>query len=337
MEEDGALLRGCGCRGSAGHLHLKCIVDMCMRKNEFELWQRCPTCHQKWFGNLGMGIARQRYEIFQLPEIPSTPSDIMLSAAFYAEQLAVNGVSLPEAEEVAQGAIEYSRRRNLPGLTTAEREIYTVLCTDTLAQVYKRMGRYADALPLAQYVLARERSRRNGQSSDDHDALAALGSVANLHLEMENYDQAAPLLQECVDGLTVLLGSMHQSTLGAIANLAQCFAKMRNYTAALPLAQQSLKGFTTVQGGQHPNAMQAAVLLDEVATGLGSCASEQPRPGPAIHPVPGGGGACAKCGAAGAKKVCSRCKGVCYCSRDCQKADWKQHKKQCKVLAAQLK
>ena len=28
-------------------------------------------------------------------------------------------------------------------------------------------------------------------------------------------------------------------------------------------------------------------------------------------------------------KVCSKCKNQHYCSRDCQRADWKQHKKVC--------
>ena len=27
---------------------------------------------------------------------------------------------------------------------------------------------------------------------------------------------------------------------------------------------------------------------------------------------------------------CSRCKKVNYCSKECQRSDWKQHKKQCK-------
>jgi len=52
---------------------------------------------------------------------------------------------------------------------------------------------------------------------------------------------------------------------------------------------------------------------------------------------------CANCGVEGDKNMmcCSRCKGTNYCSSDCQKSHWKQHKKICKLLnvgaAAQVK
>jgi len=40
---------------------------------------------------------------------------------------------------------------------------------------------------------------------------------------------------------------------------------------------------------------------------------------------------CQKCGGAGKPKLlfCGRCKGVSYCSADCQRADWKTHKGTC--------
>ena len=38
---------------------------------------------------------------------------------------------------------------------------------------------------------------------------------------------------------------------------------------------------------------------------------------------------CAKCGAENAPNVCSRCEKRNYCSRKCQVADWKQHKRSC--------
>ena len=39
---------------------------------------------------------------------------------------------------------------------------------------------------------------------------------------------------------------------------------------------------------------------------------------------------CSVCGSEGAKR-CGKCRSVCYCSVECQKKDWKDHKKACKV------
>ena len=48
-------------------------------------------------------------------------------------------------------------------------------------------------------------------------------------------------------------------------------------------------------------------------------------------------GVCARCGAGDAKARCSRCKIVVYCSRKCQAADWKRHKKMCGTKQQQWK
>ena len=45
--------------------------------------------------------------------------------------------------------------------------------------------------------------------------------------------------------------------------------------------------------------------------------------------------ACGSCGTAAAAQQCSRCKKAWYCGADCQLADWKAHKKQCKKKCAQ--
>ena len=48
--------------------------------------------------------------------------------------------------------------------------------------------------------------------------------------------------------------------------------------------------------------------------------------------------ACAACGKRGSDlKVCTACKSVKYCNRNCQKLHWKAHKKECKELASELK
>jgi len=47
-----------------------------------------------------------------------------------------------------------------------------------------------------------------------------------------------------------------------------------------------------------------------------------------------GADVCAQCGQPGAKKRCSQCKLVFYCSIDCQRAAWPKHKAACNNLAA---
>merc|ERR1712228_366430 len=45
--------------------------------------------------------------------------------------------------------------------------------------------------------------------------------------------------------------------------------------------------------------------------------------------------ACARCGALGhSMKLCTACRGVCYCSKECQREDWSSHKPQCQVQQA---
>ena len=43
---------------------------------------------------------------------------------------------------------------------------------------------------------------------------------------------------------------------------------------------------------------------------------------------------CDNCDAQHGGKRCSRCKVAHYCSRECQKAHWPQHKGQCKIFAS---
>jgi hypothetical protein len=58
-----------------------------------------------------------------------------------------------------------------------------------------------------------------------------------------------------------------------------------------------------------------------------------PRSTDSKKPVPCARPACAVLmERTGPQKLCSRCKGVRYCSRECQRADWKRHKKCCRQL-----
>jgi len=44
---------------------------------------------------------------------------------------------------------------------------------------------------------------------------------------------------------------------------------------------------------------------------------------------------CGKCGKTSPEKTCSACNWMKYCSRECQRAHWKEHKKWCKLLSGE--
>ena len=48
---------GCGCRGGSGFAHLACIAKAAHTMNA-RMWQFCPTCMQKWTGEMALGLAR---------------------------------------------------------------------------------------------------------------------------------------------------------------------------------------------------------------------------------------------------------------------------------------
>ncbi|CAN0472242.1 unnamed protein product, partial [Ectocarpus sp. 8 AP-2014] len=51
---------------------------------------------------------------------------------------------------------------------------------------------------------------------------------------------------------------------------------------------------------------------------------------PASGTATDGSRKCAKCGKGGNSLQCSRCRKVAYCSKECQRRDWKSHKPSCR-------
>lgn len=52
----GQLLRGCACRGSGGHAHIRCLI-ICAEHRP-ENWTHCPTCKQDYTGVVALELAR---------------------------------------------------------------------------------------------------------------------------------------------------------------------------------------------------------------------------------------------------------------------------------------
>ena len=58
FESNQELLRGCACRGTAGYVHVRCMVET--NRHRTIAHDQCPTCKQRFVGALSMALAEAR-------------------------------------------------------------------------------------------------------------------------------------------------------------------------------------------------------------------------------------------------------------------------------------
>ena len=58
LESGGELLRGCACRGTAGYVHVACMVKA--NRHRKIAHEQCPTCEQRFVGALSVALAEVR-------------------------------------------------------------------------------------------------------------------------------------------------------------------------------------------------------------------------------------------------------------------------------------
>ena len=89
LESSGKLLRGCACRGTAGYLHIPCLVEA--NRHRKEAHAECPTCKTRFVGELSMAAAEARVR-----DAHASRSDIDLVTSELATACLEQG-RLPEA------------------------------------------------------------------------------------------------------------------------------------------------------------------------------------------------------------------------------------------------
>ena len=109
-------------------------------------------------------------------------------------------------------------------------------------------GRYAEAIPYAERVLAmREKELGPGH----RDTANSLANLAGLYHNMGAYDRAEPLLQRSLAIREKVLGPQHPDTALSLNYLAELYGSMGAYDRAEPLLQRSLMISEKVLGPQH--------------------------------------------------------------------------------------
>jgi hypothetical protein len=150
------------------------------------------------------------------------------------------------------------------------------------------------------------------------------------------------MLHAAFSSLQRVLGPAHPNTLQIASNLEHVRARIRATpptNAAAPAAAagavRSLPAGTRVLvqrlvAKPEHNGKRARVLSFEARTGRYAVALDDGKElSLKAECVARAGCAASGCASEEASSVCSRCEAVRYCSRECQRTDWKAHKPVC--------
>jgi tetratricopeptide (TPR) repeat protein len=247
-----ALLRGCACRGSAGFVHVSCLVTAAT--HDPATWVRCPTCKQDFYGELRRGLATARWELAAALAEGSTERLAAQAAMLESQGRFLEAV--PLFEEVL------ARDRAKLGDEHSE----TLTSIYTLAVLHSMNGDKEEALCLAEEALA---GRRRRLGDDDVSTLSSMSLVGILHIDLEQYEAALPLCLDVLRGRRRVLGEEHISTQDSVNDLAVLYNDMGKPEEAVPLYQQAVLHCRRLLGDTHPNTLRAIQNLGEATCATG--------------------------------------------------------------------
>jgi CHAT domain-containing protein/tetratricopeptide (TPR) repeat protein len=120
-------------------------------------------------------------------------------------------------------------------------------------------GRYSEALPLAQRVLAIREKARGG---DHLDIVQALRNLAVVYDKQGRYADAEPLYKRSLAISEKALGPNHPDIVGLLTSLAALYWAQGRYSDAEPLYKRSLAISEKALGPDHP---ETATVLNNLA------------------------------------------------------------------------
>jgi hypothetical protein len=171
--------------------------------------------------------------------------------------------------------------------------------------------------------------------------LLSAGSLAASLAFQDKFAEAERMLHAALASHRRVLGPNHPNTLAAARSLEQVRADIRatpptnaaasaTAGAAHPLPAGTRVLVERLVAKPEHNGKRGRVLSFDARTGRYAVSLEDGKElSLKAECVARAGCAAAGCASEEASSVCSRCQAVRYCSRECQRTDWKAHKPAC--------
>ena len=246
-------------------------------------------------------IARERDRANREAQAASRVTQFLVDLFEVSDPGAAQGASIPAREILDRGADRIERE--LGGQPELQARLMI-----TMGSVFKKMGLYAEALPLlrraeeirlaelgvghpdtirakleiaellffqgkldeAQTLL--EEARRRGLESlgrDHTETIAALADLAVVAHFSGRLDEAQALFREALAERTRVLGPDHLDTLETVNNLAALHAARGDLAGAEPYCRAALEGRERALGPTHPETLDSVINLGYVLQALG--------------------------------------------------------------------
>ena len=123
------------------------------------------------------------------------------------------------------------------------------LLNQQVLKLYQQ-GKYQEAVPIAERVLAIE---KRILGPEDPDTATSLDNLAALYRDMGAYQKAEPLFKQALQIRQKALGPEHPDTATSLDNLASLYFEMGAYEKAEPFYQQALQIRKKALGPEHPD------------------------------------------------------------------------------------
>jgi hypothetical protein len=270
----------------------------------------------------------------------------------HAVMMRVHGAENPHTLSVAgELALSLSEQGKYADAERIQREVHGVLkrvlgaehqntlgSANSLAMSLSYQGKHAEAERIQREVLG---ATKRVLGAEHPRTLTSASNLAISLLHQGIGAEAEQLLHAAVASFQRVLGPTHPNTLQTAHSLEQARFLIRAFaptTAAAPAAADAERALPDgarvlvqrlVAKPEH-NGKRARVLSFDARTGRYAVALDDGKElSLKAECVAKAGCAAVGCASEEASSVCSRCQAVWYCSRECQRTDWKAHKPVC--------
>ncbi|KAJ8598402.1 hypothetical protein CTAYLR_003018 [Chrysophaeum taylorii] len=262
---DGRLLSGCGCRGSAGWVHLECLsrhaATRCDENKSDEhamcAWKTCITCGIQFVGELQAGMARDCWRYYARKSLASDPDpiatflDFVGNARDISETLQMAGE--PATAILMLRSIQHTWRKLFPNASRTQFDVNLVFST---VRSYKRAGAHASSIGLLYDILPLARSL---------DPLYSIQVLQLLADSLEKLEDITPAVAYSKESYDIALGRYGRNdpfVCSVVSNYAELLANVGKLRDARRLFEENLPIQRRLVGSDHPDTRRTQSQLD---------------------------------------------------------------------------